>query len=92
VPYLLAGLAFALAEPRRVVLAGNATSPEGIALLVATHAVYQPHKVVLGTAGLVEEFARSLPAQSGKPTVYFCTGKACQPPTRDATLVRALLR
>ena len=37
--------------------------PETRALLRAIHSVYQPNKVVLGHAGAVEPFARSLPAR-----------------------------
>jgi uncharacterized protein YyaL (SSP411 family) len=46
---------------------------------------------VLGNAGAVEEFARTLPAKDGA-VVYLCTGKACQPPTSEAAKVRDLLR
>jgi len=46
---------------------------------------------VLGNAGSVAEFARTLAAKDG-PVVYLCTGKACQPPTSDAKKVRELLK
>ena len=51
VPHLLLALDFWMEEPRRFVLAGDANSKEGRALLRAAHTVYQPRKVVLGTAG-----------------------------------------
>ena len=56
--------------------------PKARELLRAAHSVYQPNKVVLGNAGAVEAFARTLPAKDG-PVVYLCTGNSCQPPTTD---------
>jgi uncharacterized protein YyaL (SSP411 family) len=91
VPYMLHALDFWLEEPRRVVIAGNPNSGNFRELLHAAHSVYQPNKVVLGNAGAVEEFARTLPAKGG-PVVYLCTGKACQPPANDAAKVKELLR
>ena len=91
VPFMLHALDFWLEEPRRVVIAGNPDSSKARELLHAAHSVYQPNKVVLGNAGPVEEFARSLPAKNG-PVVYLCTGKACQPPTSEASKVRELLK
>jgi uncharacterized protein YyaL (SSP411 family) len=91
VPHLLLGLEFYLREPRRVVVAGPPQDPETRSLLRAIHSVYQPCKVVLGNAGPVERFARTLPATDG-PTAYICTGTACQPPTRDPETIRKLLK
>jgi uncharacterized protein YyaL (SSP411 family) len=90
VPYMLHALDFSLEEPRRVVIAGDPRSAQARELIHAAHSVYQPNKVVLGNAGAVEEFARTLPAKDG-PVVYLCTGKACQPPTDDAREIRRLL-
>jgi len=91
VPYMLLALDFWLEEPRRVVIAGDTNSADFHRLLHAIHSVFQPNKVVLGNAGPVEEFARTLPAKSG-PVVYLCTGKACQPPTNDPAKVKEMLR
>ena len=91
VPYMLQALDFSLDEPRRAVVAGSANAPAFRELVRAVHAVYQPNKVVLGNAGAVEEFARTLPAKAG-PLVYLCTGKACQPPTSEAGGIRKLLK
>jgi uncharacterized protein len=88
VPYMLQALSFSLDEPRRVVIAGE-NAPE---LIRAAHSVFQPHKVVLGTTGLVEPFAKTLPAKDGKATVYLCTGTACQPPTHDPQKLRDMLK
>jgi uncharacterized protein YyaL (SSP411 family) len=90
-PYMLHALDFWLDEPRRVVIAGDAHSARARELLRAAHSVYQPNKIVLGNAGAVGEFARSLPAKNG-PVVYLCTGKACQPPASEAAKVRELLQ
>jgi len=92
VPYMLMALDFSLEEPRRVVLAGDAASPAAKALLHAAHSVYQPNKVILGTTGPVESFARTLPVKDNRPTIYLCTGTACQPPTHDAEKVKELLK
>ena len=99
-PFMLHALDFSLEEPRRVVIAGDppslrsgAASPNATKfrdLLRAAHLVYQPNKVVLGNAGSVEPFARTLPAKNG-PVVYLCTGNACLPPTRDAAKIKEML-
>ena len=91
VPYMHQALDFWLEEPRRVVIAGDPHSAKAQELIGAAHSAYQPNKVVLGNSGSVEEFARTLPAKDG-PVVYFCTGKACQPPTSETAKVKELLR
>jgi uncharacterized protein YyaL (SSP411 family) len=91
VPCLLQALDFSLQEPVRAVLAGDPNSIRSRELLHAIHSVYQPNKVVLGSAGAVEPFARSLPAADG-PAVYLCAGTSCQAPTGDPAEVRKLLR
>ncbi|HUC84879.1 MAG TPA: thioredoxin domain-containing protein [Candidatus Acidoferrales bacterium] len=85
--YLLQALDFWLEEPFRVVIAGDPKSPGFGELLQAAHAVYQPNKVVLGTTGAVEPFAKTLTAKN-EATVYLCSGNACQPPTSDPAQVR----
>ncbi len=92
VPYMLMALDFSLEEPRRAVLAGDPKTAATRELLRAAHAVYQPNKVILGTAGAVESFAKTLKPRDGKPTAYICTGTACQPPTHEAGKVRELLK
>ncbi len=88
VPFLLAALDFSSEEPRRAVIVGEGDR----ALLRGAHAAFQPNKVVLGNAGAVEPFAKTLKPKDGKPTAYVCTGTACQPPTQDATKLKMLLR
>ena len=90
VPCLLAALDFSLEEPRRAVVAGDPDSAAARELLRAVHSVYQPNKAVLGNAGAVDEFARTLPAKDG-PVVYVCAGNACQAPTAAAAVVASQL-
>jgi hypothetical protein len=90
-PFLLHALDFSLEEPRRVVIAGNSNSKQFRELLHAAHSVYQPDKIVLGNAGAVEEFARSLPVKN-EAMVYLCTGRSCHPPTSDAAKVKEMLK
>jgi len=91
VPCMLQALDFSLDEPRRVVIAGDTKATNFHELLVAAHSVYQPNKVVLGNAGAVEEFSRTLPAKEGS-AVYLCTGTACQAPTTEVEKVKSMLR
>ena len=92
VPNLLLALDFFLHEPFRVVIASpaKADAKATSALLRAAHGVYQPNKVVLGTSGAVESFAKTLSAKDA-PVVFLCTGTACQPPTSDPSKVKAML-
>jgi uncharacterized protein YyaL (SSP411 family) len=92
VAYMLQAVEFSLEPPKRAVVAGDPASPESKALLHALHAVYQPDKVVLGTQGAVEPFAKTLPSKDGKPAVYVCTGTSCQARTSEANKVKELLR
>ena len=87
VPYMLQALDFFMQEPKRVVLAGDPNSTRGRELLHAVHSLYEPNKVVLGNAGAVEEFARTLPAKDG-PLIYLCTGTSCREPTSDPARVK----
>lgn len=83
VPFMLQALDFSLQEPRRVVVTGDIAG-QGVSKLVhAIHSVYQPNKVVLGKAGKVEPFAKTLPDRT-TPLAYLCTGSECQAPTADA--------
>lgn len=92
VPHLLLGLGYWLEEPRRVVVAGDRTLALTRQLIHAAHAVYQPNKVVLGTDGGVEPFAKTLAAKGEQPVAYVCTGRACQAPTRDVSKIQQALK
>jgi uncharacterized protein len=88
VPQLLIALEFALEEPRRVVITGRDQKQ----LLTSVHRVFQPNKVILGTEGPVEEFAKTLKSENTKPRAFVCTGTACRPPTDDPTVLAKSLR
>jgi uncharacterized protein len=88
---LLQGVDYAIEEPRRVVITGEPGDEKVRELLLAAHGVYQPNKVVLGSQGAVDPFARSLATRPG-PMAYLCTGTACQPPTSDAAVLGRLVR
>ena len=91
VPFMLQALDFSLQEPRRVVVTGDISGQEVRNLVRAIHSVYQPNKVVLGNAGKVEPFARTLP-NGTTALAYLCTGTECQAPTGDAgALARQLI-
>jgi hypothetical protein len=90
VPYMLQSLDFSLQPPARAVVGGEAASKEAVSLLRAIHSAYQPNKVVIGTEGGVEPFAKTLP-RNEPPLVYICTGTECQPPTRDPEQIRQTL-
>jgi len=55
------------------------------------HSVYQPNKIVIGTAGAVEPLARTLTAQA-TAEAFVCTGTACQPPASEPSQLKELLR
>jgi hypothetical protein len=90
-PFMLQALDFSLEEPRRAVVAGDPSSSRLAELVHAIHSIYRPNRVVLGNAGLVEEFARTLPAKDG-PVAYLCTGTACSPPTSDLAQLKNLVK
>jgi hypothetical protein len=91
VPFMLQALDFSLQEPRRVVVTGDISGQDVARLVRAVHSVYQPNKVVLGNAGKVEPFARTL-SDGSTAFAYLCTGTECQPPTGDAAaLARQLI-
>lgn len=91
VPYMVFGLDYSLEEPRRLVVAGDVASEQARALLRSAHAAFQPYKVVLGTEGPVESFAKTLPVKDGRPTAYLCTGNTCLPPTHEPDKVKELM-
>jgi uncharacterized protein YyaL (SSP411 family) len=90
-PFLLHALDLWLDEPDRIVVAGDPRSSLARSLIQAAHSVYHPNKVVMGNAGAIEPFSRTLPAKEAA-TVYFCTGTECRPPTSDPLKVASRLR
>jgi uncharacterized protein YyaL (SSP411 family) len=90
-PYMLQALDFQLEEPRRVVIVGEKDSGNFSGLRRAVHAVYQPNKIVLGNAGSVENFAKTLPAKDNA-VLYLCTRNSCQPPTSEPSKVADIMK
>lgn len=91
VPHLLLALQFALHEPHRAVIAGDNSSHPFQTLLAACHQIHLPHKVVLGQAGPVDAFAKSLPASPGLAQAYVCADNTCKPPVSDPIALRQIL-
>jgi uncharacterized protein YyaL (SSP411 family) len=91
VPLLLMALDYYLEEPKRVVVVGNPQDASTRNLIFGAHSVYQPNKVVLGTSGPVEEFARTLPTKDA-PIAFLCTGTACQAPTKETGVISKFLK
>ena len=90
VPFLLQGLDFWLQEPARIVIAGRRDSAQFQELIRAAHSIYQPNKIVMGNAGAVDDFSKTLQAK-GEATAYVCHGNTCQAPTNvPAALVKTL--
>ena len=92
VPFMLLALDYSLEEPKRVVLSGKLDTAGAHTLLRAAHSVYQPNKVVLGTEGPVEPFAKTLKPKEDQPTAYLCTGTACQPPAHEPAKIKSFLK
>jgi uncharacterized protein YyaL (SSP411 family) len=90
VPFLLQALDFSLQDPARVVIAGRRDSAPFQELLRAAHSIYQPNKTVMGNAGAVDDFSKTLSAR-GEATAYICHGNTCRPPTGDAEEVKRMI-
>ncbi len=91
-PYMLSALDYWLNTPWRAVVAGDPANADVSKLIRGAHGVYQPNKVVLGTAGPVEEFARGLKPGAEGPVVYACSGTECQLPTADIAVLQGHLK
>ena len=94
-PYMLLAVDLSLNEPKRVVLVGEVGIKPTQAMLTAVHKTFQPAKVVLGTEGLVEPFAREdlrSAAEPGKVVAFVCQGTSCDLPTSDPAKVTASLK
>jgi len=83
VPQMLVALAFSLAKPMEIVLAGPHSAP----MLAAIRRRFLPN-VVVARAG---EAAIPMPAVDGKPTVYVCSNYACNLPVTDVDQLDELL-
>ena len=75
VPQMLAALAFALARPQEIVLAGPHNDP----MLATIRRHFLPGTVIL----MAGEGSQPLPAVDGKATAYVCENHACKLPVTD---------
>jgi uncharacterized protein YyaL (SSP411 family) len=91
VPCLITALDFLLHEPYRLVVAGDAESMVARQLITSAHGVFQPNKVLLGSDGPVEAFAKTLKPDQGV-MAFLCAGTFCHPPTGDPARVAGLLK
>jgi uncharacterized protein YyaL (SSP411 family) len=99
-PQMLCAVELALAEPRTVVLAGNAGSADFQALTAELHAQLGPRRAILcadGGAGQAwlagkRPYLAAMKAIDGRATAYVCTNMSCQAPLQNATALRALLQ
>src|SRR5579883_1376595 len=82
-PLMLVALAFALAPPREIVLAG----PRDEAFLAAIRRHFMPNSVVLAA----NDVPRPMPAIDGRATAYVCENFTCQLPVTDAEALERLL-
>ena len=83
VPQMLVALAFLLAKPMEIVLAG----PADAAMLAAIRRRFLPNAVI----ARAEDAPTPMPATGGKPTVYVCENFACRLPVTDLNKLDELL-
>lgn len=90
-PMMLMALDFSLEKPRRIVCQGDLQNPKLQSLLHASHSVYQPNKIVMGTEGKVASFFAGLQNQDNEIRAFCCSGNACQEPTKEPEQITAFL-
>ncbi|MEE2656684.1 MAG: thioredoxin domain-containing protein, partial [Chloroflexota bacterium] len=85
----LCGLDFALSTPKEVVVVGNRTETNTVALLNAVYSRFLPNKVVAGMETEDDPIADQLGLLEGRvlinglPTAYVCQNYTCQMPVTD---------
>ena len=98
-PTMLAALAFHLAPPRQIAMAGHPDAPDTRRLLAVVRERFAPHDLVLladggrGQAWLAQRlaFLRGLKPLDGKATAYVCQNYACQMPVTEPAALRERL-
>ena len=88
VPQMLAALAFALARPREIVLAGPGDEPTMQLMLAAIRGRFLPTAVVMMAADAVVP----MPPLNARPTAYVCENYACQLPVTEVSQLVQLLQ
>ena len=87
VPQMAVALAFALAKPREIVLAGPAADPTMRAMLASVRRRFMPNAVAMR----VGQAELDMPAVNGLPTAYVCENFACQLPVTSVAALDELL-
>lgn len=86
---MLRALDYFIGKPGRLVIAGE----EGReALLGVAAKIWEPKRIVLGTAGAIDEFTAGLKPVGGKATAYYCVGETCQLPVNTPEALEKLLK
>lgn len=88
VPQMLAALAFALAKPREIVLAGPAGDAVMRDMLSTIRRSFLPSAVVMRA----EQAGREMPAVGGLATAYVCENFACKLPVTGVAALDELLK
>jgi len=88
VPQMLAALAFALAKPREIVLAGPAGDAVMRDMLSTIRRRFLPSAVVMRA----EQAGREMPAVGGVATAYVCENFACKLPVTGVAALDELLK
>ncbi|MDF7800752.1 thioredoxin domain-containing protein [Pontiellaceae bacterium B1224] len=95
----LIGLQFAVGETVELVVVGEKSDPETVAMLQYIQSVYKPGKVILlkdtANAESLEKLAPFTKEQKqvdGKPTVYICRNFACEKPINTLEELKAHLK
>jgi uncharacterized protein len=92
-PVLLAALDYALDRSKEVAIVGPAKSAGTLALIAATHRVFNPNYVLAvgsgsrGDAPLLKDKV----ARDGRPTAYVCEQQVCRAPTADPNQMASLM-
>ena len=98
-PQMLVAFDFEMTKPMQIILAGATGDPRTQELLRVVHSEFLPNKVLMladGAAGQTElaifiPIVSSLQQIAGNPTAYVCENYACQLPTADPSVLKAML-
>jgi len=93
-PQMLSALAFALGQPRQIVLAGAPGAADTKALLRAVNRLFLPFKTLLladGGPGVAREILHGKAPRNGHAAAYVCVDKTCAPPVDTPEALAKLL-
>lgn len=90
-PQMLVALAYSLAKPQQIVVAGERVAAETRELLREVHRCYLPHRVLLHADDGAGRAVRNMKPIAGKPTAYVCENFTCHAPVNDPVALRRSL-